>query len=74
MSLFFLYNDNNMALIAIEAARPNRPQKTGTEWYGYHVIQEMKKIADPKEDRFILYTNSPLHSGLEKMPNKSTSC
>jgi len=60
-----------MALIAIEAARPNRRQKTGTEWYGYHVIQQMKKIADPREDRFILYSNSPLHSGLEKMPNKS---
>ncbi|MBU0648687.1 glycosyltransferase family 4 protein [Patescibacteria group bacterium] len=56
-----------MTLIAIEAARPNRAQKTGTEWYGFHVIQEMKKIADPK-DQFILYTNKPLHSGLEKMP------
>lgn len=56
--------------IGIEAARPNRPQKTGTEWYGFHVIQEMKKIAD-KRDQFILYTNNPLHSGLEKMPNDS---
>jgi glycosyltransferase involved in cell wall biosynthesis len=58
-----------MSIIGIEAARPNRPQKTGTEWYGFHVIQEMKKIADPSEDQFILYTNNPLHSGLEKMPN-----
>jgi len=56
--------------IGIEAARPNRPQKTGTEWYGYHVIQEMKKIAD-KRDQFILYTNNSLHSGLEEMPNDS---
>ncbi|MDD4995366.1 MAG: glycosyltransferase family 1 protein [Patescibacteria group bacterium] len=55
-------------IIGIEAARPNRPQKTGTEWYGYHVIQEIKKIADPS-DRFILYTNDPLRSGLEIMPN-----
>jgi glycosyltransferase involved in cell wall biosynthesis len=62
------YNHIIMTLIAIEAARPNRPEKTGTEWYGYHLIQEMKKIADP-EDRFILYTNAPLHSGLEAMPN-----
>lgn len=59
-----------MTLIAIEAARPNRPQKTGTEWYGFHVIQEMKKIADPK-DQFILYTNKPLHSGLEIMPGNN---
>jgi len=56
--------------IGIEAARPNRPQKTGTEWYGYHVIQEMKKIADP-QDRFVLYTNSPLAAGLEIMPDDS---
>ena len=56
--------------IGIEAARPNRPQKTGTEWYGYHIIEELKKIADPG-DQFILYTNNPLHSGLEKMPNES---
>lgn len=57
-------------IIGIEAARPNRPQKTGTEWYGYHIIQEAKKIADPS-DQFILYTNNPLHSGLEKMPGDS---
>ena len=65
--LRMMYNYIRMTLIAIEAARPNRPQKTGTEWYGYHVIQNMKKIADPR-DQFILYTNKALHSGLEEMP------
>src|SRR3989339_716774 len=31
-------------LIGIDASRANKIKKTGTEWYSYHLIQELKKI------------------------------
>lgn len=54
-------------IIGIDASRANRDNKTGTEWYAYHIIQELKKIVSRDEVR--LYTNFPLKSGLENLPS-----
>ncbi len=54
--------------IGIDASRANKSNKTGTEWYSYHIIEEFKKIINP-DDRVVLYTNSTLTDGLEKLPN-----
>jgi glycosyltransferase involved in cell wall biosynthesis len=53
--------------IAIDASRANKQHKTGTEWYSYHVIEELKKITTP-DDQFLLYTNNSLTGGLEQVP------
>jgi len=54
-------------IIGIDASRANKSNKTGTEWYSYHVIDELKKIAQPS-DKVLLYVNSHLTGGLEKLP------
>lgn len=54
-------------IIGVDASRANKLYKTGTEWYSYHSIQELKKIADP-EDQFILYSRESLAGGLEILP------
>ncbi len=55
-------------LIGIEASRANRLQKTGVEWYAYHVIQEMKRLPAAEAHSWLLYTHTPLAQGLEKNP------
>jgi len=54
-------------IIGIDASRANKPQKTGTEWYSYHLIEELKRIARDG-DKFLLYANSPLIGGLQILP------
>ncbi len=53
--------------IGIDASRANKTYKTGTEWYSYHLIQELKKIADPK-DQFVLYSREKLRDDLGELP------
>ncbi|OQA35368.1 MAG: Mannosylfructose-phosphate synthase [Parcubacteria group bacterium ADurb.Bin326] len=55
-------------IIGIDASRANKPNKTGTEWYSWHIIEQLKQIAD-KGDKFLLYANSVLTGGLEKLPD-----
>ena len=55
-------------IIGIDASRANRKQKTGIEWYSYHLIQELKKISLVPGDKFILYTPFKLHGPLAEMP------
>lgn len=55
-------------IIGIDASRANKIYKTGTEWYSYHLIQELKKITDPK-DQFILYSQEKLCSDLGNLPS-----
>ncbi len=55
--------------IGIDASRANKDFKTGTEWYSYYIIEELKKIT-PVNTQVILYTNEKLKGGLEKMPNE----
>lgn len=53
-------------LIGIDASRANKLQKTGVEWYSYHLIEQFKKM--DQEDRFFLYTNEPLRGPLAVKP------
>ncbi|HSD11964.1 MAG TPA: glycosyltransferase family 1 protein [Patescibacteria group bacterium] len=53
--------------IGIDASRANRAQRTGVEWYSYHVIQGLKKLI-PSTYRVLLYTEEPLRDGLEEHP------
>ncbi|MDD5164697.1 MAG: glycosyltransferase family 1 protein, partial [Patescibacteria group bacterium] len=55
-------------IIGIDASRANRPQKTGVEWYSYHLIQELKKIPLSQGDKFILYASEELKGDLGIMP------
>lgn len=46
-------------IIGIDASRANRQNKTGTEWFSWHLIEELKKITKV-DDRVLLYTNEKL--------------
>lgn len=59
-------------IIGIDASRANLPDKTGTEWYAYNLIQEFKKIADP-QDQFILYSKEALTGELAELPHNFQS-
>jgi len=39
-------------LIGIDASRANKQNKTGTEWYAYNVIQELKRLIN-KNDQVV---------------------
>ncbi|HTK05496.1 MAG TPA: glycosyltransferase family 1 protein [Candidatus Eisenbacteria bacterium] len=54
-------------VIGIDASRANRAQRTGVEWYAFHLIQELKRIVPPAY-RVVLYTEEPLRDGLEDLP------
>lgn len=54
-------------LIGIDASRANRLQKTGVEWYAWHVIQELKKIIPPAME-VVLYSAEPLRGELAQLP------
>lgn len=58
--------------IGIDASQANRQKRRGTEWYAYHIIQELKEIADP-EDQFILYSKEPLVGLLAQLPPNFSS-
>ncbi len=55
-------------LIGIEASRANRLQKTGVEWYAYHLIQNLKLLPEASLHSWLLYSNEILSQGLEKGP------
>lgn len=54
-------------LIGIDASRANMAQKTGVEWYGYHVICELAKI--DQRNRYRLYAWEPLRDELANLPD-----
>lgn len=55
-------------VIAIDVSRANVEQRTGTEWYAFHVVQGLKKII-PSEHRVILYTKEKLRDELYPLPD-----
>lgn len=55
-------------LIGIDASRANRVQKTGVEWYAYHLIQQLQKMEEARAHTWDLYTDRRLDAGLEQMP------
>lgn len=58
-------------IIGIDASRANESERTGTEWYAYHLIQEFKKLDSKNE--FRLYSPGPLKDGLENLPDNFQS-
>ncbi len=54
-------------LIGLDASRANRIQKTGVEWYSYHLIQELKKI--DQRNRYFLYSPDELREDLAVLPS-----
>ena len=55
-------------LIGIDASRANKKQKTGVEWYAFHLIQALKQITLSDGNHWVLYTREPLTGGLEDLP------
>lgn len=55
-------------IIGIDASRANKTQRTGTEWYSYFVIEELKKLRGDIMCQFILYSREPLRGDLAKLP------
>lgn len=59
-------------VIGIDASRANRKDKTGVEWYAWHVIQELKKTSFKTKTgetiQFVLYTDIPLIGALGELP------
>ena len=53
--------------LGIDASRANRDHRTGTEWYSWHLIEELKKII-PEEIQVVLYTNEKLTAELGVVP------
>jgi glycosyltransferase involved in cell wall biosynthesis len=53
-------------VIGIDASRANISERTGVEWYSYHVIRELAKF-DRKND-YRLYTREPLVKDLQGLP------
>ncbi|MBT4153535.1 MAG: glycosyltransferase family 4 protein [Candidatus Magasanikbacteria bacterium] len=54
-------------IIAIDASRANKAQKTGVEWYAFHIIEQLKSLIDSSV-RVILYTDAPLQGSLAQLP------
>jgi len=59
-------------IIGIDASRANHKEKTGVEWYAYHVIQNLKKNL-PDNVRVVLYSDVPLEGDLALLPDNWTS-
>ena len=53
-------------IIGIDSSRANEAERTGTEWYSYHLIQELKKL--DLKNKFRLYSPGFLKDGLENLP------
>lgn len=52
-----------MAILGIDASRANKPRKTGTESYAWHLIRLLQKYVPP-ETEVLLYTRDRLEPGL----------
>jgi len=59
-------------ILGIDASRANRPNKTGVEWYGFHIIEALKKQDDALAacgfTHIVLYSEAPLAGALAKLP------
>lgn len=58
--------------IGLDASRANKPNKTGVEWYSYHLIEELKKM--DRTNHYFLYTDKPLQGDLAKCPDNFKEC
>ncbi|PWB38951.1 MAG: hypothetical protein C3F02_00910 [Parcubacteria group bacterium] len=55
-----------MITIGLEASRANKAQKTGTEWYAWHLLQEFKKL--DAVNQIHIYYNQALDPVLLQAP------
>lgn len=55
-------------IIGIDASRANKPNRTGVEWYAFHLIQELKKLTAGDRHSWVLYTREPLTGPLAELP------
>ncbi len=59
-------------LIGIDASRANNKNKTGVEWYAWHLIQNLKKISRDSQIggnvRFVLYSREALTGKIADLP------
>jgi glycosyltransferase involved in cell wall biosynthesis len=55
-------------IIGIDASRAAKQYKTGTEWYAYNLIEELKEIV-PSEYEVRLYSPKPLEGELANLPS-----
>lgn len=55
-------------IVGIDASRANKPKRTGTEWYSFHIIQEFKAII-PADITVRLYTREPLLPDFFPLPS-----
>ncbi|HLD27615.1 MAG TPA: glycosyltransferase family 1 protein, partial [Patescibacteria group bacterium] len=49
-------------LIGVDASRANRPQRSGVEWYAYHLIKKLAEI--DSNNQYLLYSDSRLRPDL----------
>ncbi len=54
-------------IVGIDASRANERERSGTEWYAFHMINELKTMA-PNDVEFVLYSKTPLRSDLAQLP------
>lgn len=54
-------------VIGIDASRGNLAQRTGTEWYSYHLIRALTTVIPPS-DTVILYVKEPLRPDWGPLP------
>ena len=63
-------------VIGIDASRANNKNKTGVEWYTWHLIKNLKKISGTQAGRniqFVLYSREKLIGEIAKLPENWTA-
>lgn len=55
-----------MKKIGLEITRANKNNKTGTEWYAWHLFQQFKEL--DKYNKFYIYFNKDLAEKLKEIP------
>ncbi len=58
-------------LIGFDASRANAKQRTGVEWYGYHVLRELANL--DLENQYRVYSWEPLRDELASLPSNFES-
>lgn len=58
-----------MITIGIDASRANVANRTGTEWYIFNVLQQLKSIIPASGYQVVLYTKEPLRADLLPLPS-----
>ena len=66
--LVFGYWNLGFMTIGIDATSANKKEKTGVEWYTFHLIQNLKEVI-PASERVILYSAGPLQDDLKQLPS-----